>query len=389
MWNHLSDDEIVRRYAYIPRRPPGYKLDISKWPRMPALPQPTERRPKEMGGLPDEIIDMIVQYLDLQSFACFAYTSRRNAQIAFSSIELLNLLRYASRALAGLASLGVLGLYTIHSLHDILTSDKCVTCGGFGSFLFALEGKRCCWLCAAYNTNLWSVSYDNAIRDYGLTEKQMRGIPTASVHGKQMVSARAVVSLAVRVHGSEERVRRCFEKYQMYKHFRAYRHDDALAVGDSTLWQAIGNKCGHDQMAGFLWQWDGAVYPTLRNATYVQFPYLKTKNDKGRRIEPELDTGFWCPGCRCVAFSRVNDTESVRAKREKYLREWSRANFVKHVRSCRNMRSVIKEHGDEQFRSAMGCGDARVGTQTRPGWRLALTPVGNEADRATGHCRTA
>ncbi|OAA76501.1 hypothetical protein LEL_06185 [Akanthomyces lecanii RCEF 1005] len=370
--NSLTDDEIVCRFAYMPYRPPGYKVKISKWPRLPAnLPALIPQEGKSvLCRLPAEILSAVALHLDIESLMQFALTSRCNAHIALSTPEYVALVRHAPTALGGLSELGLLGLHTVAALHRILTSDKCVLCGRFGSFFFALKGERCCWMCAAYDTRLWAVPLRDVMQEYRLTESQLRMFPT-TLDDRQgpLISARAAVSAALQQrNGSEAAIRRDLhlpprERKPMSKKDDAYaeRLSEWQIYGDRSLQHisyildlAIRQQDAHQSslMHSRAAYYIRRYHPAWRNAPYVRFPHLRPKQHGA-----SSDAGFWCPGCRLAAFGTVGDDPiMVRRAREGYLREMSRTDFVKHARSCGKLQTALLENGEDKFRKVMACG---------------------------------
>lgn len=354
----LTDDEIVQKYAYTPKRPPGYKVKVGKWPCLPSPQAAAQRGRDGLDRLPTEVLDAVVVHLDIQSLTRFARTSRRNAEIALTCPEYGILFRHARQALGGLGELSLLSFHTARELYNVLTSDKCTGCGRFGAFFYALEAERCCWMCAAYDTRFWAVPYRTVVRYYKLSHENMHDIPIARHDYETLISARATTARALQVHGSEAQVRSFFHQpaprsRHSGKPMHRERKRPHIWAGDPILWKVFSQSDAPRPW----YRRPGYEYPHWRNATHVRFPYLNPEHTRGESVAPVVDMGFWCPGCRAVAFGGHLEPEGVRQKRERYLRERCRADFVAHVRSCENLKIQLAVMGEESFRSMMKCGE--------------------------------
>lgn len=396
----LTNEELIARYAYEHPEPPGFRLQVSRVPKLvpeplPELPSNTLKGMPDRGHgygdlnrLPDEVLHIVIQNLDIQSAARFSCASVRCAQLLLSNISFTDLVRLVPEALAGLREVGILGLHSIGSLHAALLSDACAGCGRFGAFLFLIECERCCWLCADYNCRLWPMLRETACDSYGLWTEEIMALPalrmgttttntiittiTSPEPGEEdhaapvreerrwVVGARAAAALALRVHGSEdavrdhlgyassvrlggEHVRGRLKKRRLPGPIDWERRRNVLRAGI-----ALTQQYSHESAAQRQQESPECVADReCRGWAYVGFPCLRGGTRDGR----EMDRGFWCAGCSLMAVLSQRDSNwpsTPEWQHKATLRnEMSKESFLEHVRSCSHLARSLQVFGEE------------------------------------------
>ncbi|KAL2072746.1 hypothetical protein VTL71DRAFT_12089 [Oculimacula yallundae] len=82
--------------------------------------------------------------------------------------------------------------FTAQDIFDALCTQACLSCQQFGPFLDLFTGHRHCVTCVIYSDNLLSISASSAKKEFGLSSKSMRTLPTLlSIPGQYTESERA------------------------------------------------------------------------------------------------------------------------------------------------------------------------------------------------------
>lgn len=287
---------------------------------------------------------MVLEELDFQSLSRVSRSSWRGEEVVASLRSYRELMQNAPDALRALGQMQLLPLHSAAKLHDTLRSDECVSCGGFGFFLFLINCQRSCWECLKSRQAMWVMPRNEAGRCFNLLAKQLKTLPSArSVPGRylvrfeivrskpqRLISVHAAKSLAVRVHGSESALTSYLEalrpsisdrQYYYWTHvqrakLKFEKHDPCKVMSERNTTNDYSNG-----MASIL------------------FPSLS-------RSGTTPDHGSWCRGCQWIEDNEDGVPDSTPfslAPGYKFhpslwanlaFREWSKDSFLKHAKSC-------------------------------------------------------
>jgi hypothetical protein len=79
--------------------------------------------------------------------------------------------------LTALQGAGLLHLHSADRIHRAILSSECVSCRGFGGFLFLPTCERVCFECLDQNHGLHMLEDWDAMKIFGLTRNHMGEIP--------------------------------------------------------------------------------------------------------------------------------------------------------------------------------------------------------------------
>ncbi|KAK3179360.1 hypothetical protein K4F52_009186 [Lecanicillium sp. MT-2017a] len=327
----MAEEERLLSYAFTPDRIKTGMVRVKNCPKLTARQQ---RRASSLGRLdrlPVEVLHMVLEELDFQSLSRVSRSSWRGEEV------------HAPDALRALGQMQLLPLHSAAKLHETLRSDECVSCGGFGFFLFLINCQRSCWECLNSRQAMWVMPRNEAGRCFNLSAKQLKTLPSArSVPGKyimrfgiirskpqRLVSVHAAKSLAVSVHGSEAALTAYLEALRpsISEHHYFYwthvqraklkfeKHDPVKALSGANTTNDYSNG-----MASIL------------------FPVLS-------RSGSTPDHGAWCRGCQWIEDNEDGVPDSTLfslAPGYKFhpslwanlaFREWSKDSFLEHAQS--------------------------------------------------------
>nr|RBQ91415.1 hypothetical protein FVER53263_20082 [Fusarium verticillioides] len=97
--------------------------------------------------LPQDLLEVIVLQLDIDSYRRFRQVSRRARYVSTAINIYQRVLRHAPDALNALRRTDLYGFISYSDIYIALTTTKCAFCGQFGDFLFLPTAKRCCFQC--------------------------------------------------------------------------------------------------------------------------------------------------------------------------------------------------------------------------------------------------
>jgi len=304
-----------------------------------------------LDNLPLELLHALLNYLDLQSLSRILRVSLRGKAIVESLPAYRDLASTAGNIFQILSYTRLIGLHSATTLQAALHSDRCISCGQYGAFLFLLSSKRCCFACLSFNQSLWLIPLAFARDCFNLTRQQVKDLPTMrSIPGKHFVrrsisrlrpikltSVHATKELAIKVHGSVEAIARnlAIERLSTTtrKPYNAVWYQDAPLLPfsqDILTLKSIGNA-PNDDFGGM-----GSI----------AFPSI---------LENEVENGLWCRGCeRTFELYRLQKLDREVVSRLmppgcdafKFLmglqyRARSEVEFLEHAHHCYSATEVI------------------------------------------------
>ena len=128
--------------------------------------------------LPVETIHTIFTSLDLYTLTLLRSTSKRMNLIVDSVLPYKEVFTHAPNALRALLSTGTARYFTAIDLQNALRAQKCLLCNHFGTFLYLLECRRCCWQCLSSSEDLLPIAKEAAQALYHLDVQTMVDLPT-------------------------------------------------------------------------------------------------------------------------------------------------------------------------------------------------------------------
>ena len=148
--NRFDEDEILEHLGHRPR----YIINsVITEPNLSSKPSfvNIERNPRVDSNtftkLPLELLHTIFSMLDLKTLANLCLVSLACKIAVESSPAYQRLVVNIGHIFGVLSQARVLGLHSLQRLDSTLKSDRCVTCGHYGAFLFILSCERCCIAC--------------------------------------------------------------------------------------------------------------------------------------------------------------------------------------------------------------------------------------------------
>jgi hypothetical protein len=168
--------------------------------------------------LPIEMLCAVLRFSDLHTLSVLRLVNRRTKAVVEEFIPYKLIIVHAPYVLDALTRTEVASHFTAVQVFDVLCSDSCAICGGFGAFLWIPGCIRCCIPCVRESQELMPMTRRDAKAAFGLSEKALSKIPivhtlpgiygfspTAVIHRRRWLLSRgAAREIAVEVHGGEE-----------------------------------------------------------------------------------------------------------------------------------------------------------------------------------------
>ncbi|KAM7211311.1 hypothetical protein V8F06_013316 [Rhypophila decipiens] len=160
--NHA--DAIIQTCSYYPS---DYHMVVHTRPDdmqqvQASLQSPFETSPTATLGmldnLPVELVYMVLRRLDIRSFFHFRQVNRWARVLSAGIKDYRMVSRYGIEGLRGLLRAGIADYFDISDLYRPLVTDKCSTCGDFGTLLFLFTAERCCFPCLGYSDHYFVLS---------------------------------------------------------------------------------------------------------------------------------------------------------------------------------------------------------------------------------------
>ncbi|KAH8728358.1 F-box domain-containing protein [Phaeosphaeriaceae sp. PMI808] len=321
------------------------KLSLSKIQREPQLSVGL------LDDLPLELLHDILNYLDLQSLSQFSRVSLRGRVIAESLPAYRDLTSAAGHIFQTLSRTRVIGLHSVAALQTALRSNRCISCGQYGAFLFLLSSERCCFACLSFNQSLWLIPLPFARACFGLTRQQSKALPTMrSIPGTYFVrrsisrlrpttltSARAAKELAIKVHGSTDAIARILAT----KHLRT-----TIPKPYTGIWYQNAPLQPFSQDILTLKSIGSVPNDEFGGTGSVTFPSM---------VGNVVESGLWCRGCErtfeLYRFQKLDrdvvsrlaplGCDAFRFIKGLQYRARSEAEFLEHAQHCYSATEVM------------------------------------------------
>ncbi|EXJ81505.1 hypothetical protein A1O1_07569 [Capronia coronata CBS 617.96] len=369
----LSAEMLINRIAYQPDLILNTMITIPEPTKRAAInPQRKSSTLEVLDNLPLELLQMVLTTLDFQIF----HGSRKSVReplLLQSLPSYRDLIEYAPRTIAALAKTRLDCYHTIAVLHAALLSERCVSCGNYGAFLFLPSCERCCYQCLRRNQSFWVIPASLATKCFHLNASQLREIPhLLSVPGFypirgftlrkrriNLVGVKSAKTVALKIHGSIQ---------NMAQDPLISERDDTLSDEEFSYFRSLMPDKKVDRINMFRWLQKAPLHPFDRDP--VMLPMQKnmpSNNYKGMGSiffpsllsNARLETGLWCRGCvyTCRLYNSERRAEveialsdSIPQDRDplKILlglqhRARSRTQFLEHVEHCYGAQRMLAE----------------------------------------------
>ena len=125
--------------------------------------------------LPNELFDMVVENLDLQTLTNLRAVSRQLRQTISWHPEYSALKQHSPQLIRALLSTGLAPWFSVSTIYEsVLRKSRCTHCGDFGLFVYLLTCSRICNLCMARNPACHPIPIKDAKQTYNLSFKALK-----------------------------------------------------------------------------------------------------------------------------------------------------------------------------------------------------------------------
>ncbi|RSL65221.1 hypothetical protein CEP54_004299 [Fusarium duplospermum] len=362
-------DELVASFCTIP------KITFDKM--IPKLPLPQRSTMKRisikstlglLNRLPFDVLVQVLKLLDFQSLSRLSRTSLRGQFVVEALRVYREVMRYYPRILAALGKTDLLRHHSCVLVRQVLSEQKCASCFGYGGILFLPTCERICRDCLEknYAYHLTDVAY--AEEWFSLTNEQLQRIPIMrSIPGEyrlrchaehfeshQLVSIKQLLQLAIKVHGSPEKVAELLPPRSSMTVYDEEMGAD-LSYGEWELLEEFHKA---------------PLEPPGRDLSKLKFNYLVYDKYPGMASihvphvtrSGRLEGGYQCRGCRHAMY-KYYSLRVVQLPTQGYdfpegvapgtvframavrLRGWK--DFKDHVRQCDGVRRLLGGEKEE------------------------------------------
>lgn len=253
----------------------------------------------QLDRLPNELLCMVLQNLDLLSYFRFRQINRQARAVSTAVSEYRSVAKHGLEGLRGLLRAGLAQTCTIRGLYNGLISERCALCGSFGGFLFLPTVTRCCFDCIRDSPDLRVISTS--------TFSRLTKISTKRLHhflGSQLRTVPGLYSMW------EKRVKRP-------KFLVAARPATAKLVELGVLKQdAVQAVLKHIEQKD------------QRFMVSTAFPWYDLRSK-------QLERGVSCKGCQV----RLETLRADGMDRDRD-RVFSRSSYLSHFKSCSESRKL-------------------------------------------------
>ena len=334
--DEMGDDEIVARFAYDAYSASQFRR-APRWLRLERLPLDVRKaalkvtlRLESFGkldALPNELLVMIMEYLDMQSLTRLTAVSSSWRAFIPSLAAYNDLLKYAPEALGAFRQLGKLQKHNISSLHKVLRDPSSSCCYEWkrAAQLTTSTCERACGRCLEPN-RLGFISIKEAAQCFNLSREQRgqlaprKGADRAFAavperYWPHEVNAYKAKTMALEVHGSIE---------ALEEHVESLRH--LVPEWKLRKWR-------------YLHQLGSAAEDPHLVAAWVEFPCLERRDETVR-----------CVGCQwCKEFPE----SAPQAERGKWPLNFTTGDnagndfdsFTEHARRCFGVKMMARGLG--------------------------------------------
>ncbi|OQE37367.1 hypothetical protein PENCOP_c010G03356 [Penicillium coprophilum] len=222
--NRWKPAKLLRILAKNPRTIQNGTLDFEEG-QMPQVLRFKEQDTKGLGNLkclPNEIVDMIVNRLNMPSAISLSYVNRAaNFFVRKSPVPFLR--RWAPGLPKLLKQTQIDKIWTIRELKDAIRREKCVVCGDLCVQLYLPTMERICHPCMHDNHAYWCLPVEQAALIFGLDlpdviDHRTMYLPRLSRDGYDLgdlsawvVPVKVVLTRALQLYGTRKAIKRAAE----------------------------------------------------------------------------------------------------------------------------------------------------------------------------------
>ena len=292
-------------------------------------PPPPPRAPVatlgDLGQLPLELVSFVVQYTDLRSVSRLRLVNRRSCLIVDDSIPYKFLVRQIPDTIASLKWADAWQHLTIHDLYSTLCKPTCMFCKDLGTYLWILEGVRCCFNCLYETPHLMALIESDAKALFGVSKTALANIPSMLTlpgtygivelhHGRRfrLYSQNHVVQAAVAHHGGNDAYEAWLAGYGRKAREAFSRPARRRGITKSTF------------------------YISARFMAATPLPYYDPR-------ARQLHRGLVCRGCQ-IAMIRSRHLMTTPSTAMNYVRKqarmWMEDKLFEHLAECKDAQDI-------------------------------------------------
>ena len=279
----------------------------------------------DMGKLPLELVGFVVQYTDLRSVSKLRLVNRRMHLIVDDSVPYKFLVHQIPHTIASLKLADAWQHFTVGDLYSTLCQPTCTFCKDLGTYLWILEGVRCCFNCLYETPHLMSLIESDAKSLFGIPKNALADIPSMLTlpgtygivelyHGRRfrLYSQNHVVQAAVAHHGGND----------------AY---EAWLGGAGRKVREAFNRPARRRGVN-----KSMFYLSARFMAATPLPYYDPKTR-------QLHHGLVCRGCQ-IAMIRSRHLMTTPSMAMEYVRKqarmWMEDKLFEHLAECKDAQDI-------------------------------------------------
>jgi hypothetical protein len=242
--------------------------------------------------LPTELIHMILDLLDMESFVMFSCTSFQGKQLADGNIKYKQLIETVPSLQPFLKASKTISFHTVGTLHRALCSPNCSSCNNFGIFLYLLSAERICYSCILHNTSYGILPINRAAEALKLEPCQLQLLTTfasfAGVHLRDslgQLSTPRIETESRRFTSVKYLVDFAIQKYGSKENLQINLQQDTSSISKLIKFEASA-KSESDKL---LIENEGYIHLNALHQGTMAFPSLLPSG--------KIERGLWCKGC--------------------------------------------------------------------------------------------
>ena len=309
----------------------------------------------QLDVLPLEVVQRILQLMDIHTLTRMQCLNHRSNLLVTSLPQHRDIVTHAPNALRAMLGTGLATEFGIDDLHRALRSEECFQCGSFGSFLYLLSCRRCCYVCLAKAPDTLPLSREAAKYCYGLPQSIisqlpcMRSLPGRYMHDQKslprrymhnyprgnthvrrfaLVSTQAVKEAGKAFHGSEEAM-------------QAYEAELQLLPNSMESHRQAGNAS-----AVWLYYWRQLQAPwcqKLRDPYWIH-EVLRSQYEPQRfmaailfpTLDPSKRIGEWGISCK-----RCRDGPAIEDDDNDWEKVYTKRGYLAHLKQCKWSKELL------------------------------------------------
>lgn len=212
-------EQLLSRLSYRARHIVEEMITVSEPAKRSSIRRQAHSSIGSLDRLPLEILHLSLNLLDFQSLFFFSRTSLLGKGIVESLPSYRDLMQYAPHAMKALGQAGLLHVHPATPIYQTMQSEACISCGGYGPFLFLITCHRCCYECLRQKCDLWVIPVSLAQKCFRLTSISLKQAPVLhsvprnySTNRKsrrrrlRLINVKRAKELAIKLHGSMENI---------------------------------------------------------------------------------------------------------------------------------------------------------------------------------------